>query len=255
MSRSNQRRINPKIKKQAHRISLKRIGRIFMFAVVITATASSAVWLNEKWSTTVWQITADAPIKAAIEAQLAAIPKKDFITMMPDRLRQHMLQEIPDLQAIRITRVLPDTLYIQGDARIPTALWQDAQGQLHLFDELGVAYRPLSKGESPDLPLLRVNLKQLPQAKQMIEMIAEQDQLQGRHQLASLSEIRAGNQYWQIYFSRGVSWTIPQDNEVNVIKHINDLMQQPRWRNQQWRVDARLQSRWFIRPAGHGGVI
>jgi len=255
VSRSNQRRINPAIKKQAHSRSLKRMGRIVMLAIVMTATAGSAVWLNEKWSTKVWQITADAPIKAAIEAQLASMANKDFISMRPDRLSQLMLQKIPDLEAVRITRVLPDKLYIQADARVPTALWQDAQGQLHLFDELGVAYRELNKGESPDLPLLRVNQEQLSQAKQMLEVMMQQDQLQGVHQLATLSEIRAGNQHWQIYFSRGVSWIIPQDNEVNVIKHINNLMQQPRWRNQQWRVDARLQSRWFIRPAGHGGVI
>jgi len=255
MNRANQRRINPDIKKQSQRRSLKRMGRTLMFIAVITATAGSGVWLNEKWSTTHWDISANASIKAAIEAQLEAMPDKDFISMRPNQLRQQWLKDIPDIEAVRITRVLPDTLHIQADARVPTALWQDEQGQLHLFDEQGIAYRLLNKGESPDLPLLRVNQEQLIQVKLMLDAIAQHDAQQSMQQLASLSEIRAGNQHWQIYFSRGVSWIIPQDNEVNVIEHINDLMQQPRWRKQQWRVDARLQSRWFIRPAGHGGVI
>jgi len=249
MSRSNQRRSKPEMKKESQRRSLRRMGRALSLVVVLAALGSSALWLNEKWSTRVWEVSADEPIKAAIEAQLAAMPNKDFISMRPDRLRQQWLQSIPDLEAVRITRILPDRMRIQADARVPTALWQDEQGQLHLFDELGVAYRLLSKGESPDLPLLRVNQEQLPQAKRMLDAIAHDNKL------ASLSEIRASNQYWQIYFSRGVSWLIPQNNEVQVINHINRFMQQPRWHQRHWRVDARLQSRWFIRPAGQGGVI
>lgn len=249
MSRSNQRRSKPEMKKESQRRSLRRMGRALSLVVVLAALGSSALWLNEKWSTRVWEVSADEPIKAAIEAQLAAMPNKDFISMRPDRLRQQWLQSIPDLEAVRISRILPDRMRIQADARVPTALWQDEQGQLHLFDELGVAYRLLSKGESPDLPLLRVNQEQLPQAKRMLDAIAHDNKL------ASLSEIRASNQYWQIYFSRGVSWLIPQNNEVQVINHINRFMQQPRWHQRHWRVDARLQSRWFIRPAGQGGVI
>jgi len=249
MSRSNQRRSKPEMKKESQRRSLRRMGRALSLIVMLAGLGSSALWLNEKWSTRVWEVSADGPIKIAIEAQLAAMPNKDFISMRPDRLRQQWLQSIPDLEAVRITRILPDRMHIQADARVPTALWQDEQGQLHLFDEMGVAYRLLSKGESPDLPLLRVNQEQLPQAKRMLDAIAHDNKL------ASLSEIRASNQYWQIYFSRGVSWLIPQNNEVQVINHINRFMQQPRWHQRHWRVDARLQSRWFIRPAGQGGVI
>jgi len=276
MSRSNQRRVNPESKKQSQQLNFKRIGRILMFSMMLALTASAAVWLNDKWSTKHWDITANADIKAAIEAQLAAMPNKDFISMRPDALRQQWLANIADLQAVHITRILPDHMRIQAVARVPAALWQDEQGQLHLFDERGVAYRLLKQGESPDLPLLRVNEDQLLQVKQMLDAIArlhenKHDQHRlvgnglvgnkqgnnkaGNNMLAGLSEIRASNQFWQIYFSRGVSWLIPQSNEVNVINHINHFMQQPRWRNRHWRIDARLQSRWFVRPAGHGEVI
>jgi len=251
MSRSNQRRIDPAMKQQSQRRSLQRMGRTLMLLALVAITVSSALWLNQKWSTTHWEISANAPIKTAIEAQLAAMPNKDFINMRPDHLRQQWLQNIPDLEAVRITRILPDHLHIEADARIPTALWQDEQGQLHLFDEHGVAYRQLNQGESPDLPLLRVNRDQLPQVQAMMIALGKQD----TQRLVDLSEIRAANQYWKIYFSRGAAWFIPQRHEVNVIAHINTLVQKARWRNRHWSVDARLQSRWFIRPAGHGGVI
>jgi len=251
MSRANQRRIDPAKKQQSQRRSLKRVGNIFMMAMLLAASFGSAMWLNQKWSTRHWDITADAPIKAAIEAQLAAMPNKNFISMRPEHLRQQWLQDIPDIEAISIRRLLPDHLYIQARARVPVALWQNEQGELYLFDQLGVAYRPLHKGESPDLPLLRVNQAQLQHVQHMLIAIAQQDP----QQFAALSEIRASSKHWQIYFSGGVSWMIPQNNEVNVINTIDTMMQQPRWRNRQWRVDARLPSRWFIRPAGHGGVI
>jgi len=251
MSRTNQRRIDPDLRKQSHRRSLHRLGRSLILLAVVGIISTSALWLNQQWGTKHWDIIADAPIKAAIEAQLAAMPDKDFISMRPDHLRQQWLQNIPDLEAVRITRILPDRLHIQADARVATALWQDEQGQLHLLDDLGVAYRPLRQGESPDLPLLRVNQDQLLQVKLMLVAIGQQ---RGQS-LAALSEIRTANQYWQIYFSHGVTWLIPQSGEPKVISHINTLMQQTRWRNRHWRVDARLQSRWFIRPAGHGGVI
>ncbi|MBL4774997.1 MAG: cell division protein FtsQ/DivIB [Mariprofundus sp.] len=251
MSRNNQRRIDPKLKQQSHRRSLQRVGRTLMLLALIAISVGSGLWLNQTWSTTAWQINADAPIKAAIEAQLAAMPNKDFISMRPDHLRQQWLQAIPDLEAVRISRILPDRLHIQADARVATALWQDELGQLHLFDELGVAYRPLNNGESPDLPLLRVNRNQLPQVQRILAAMA-QSHVQ---QFTDLSEIRARNQHWQFYFSGGVAWLIPQHNAVKVINHIQTFMQQERWRNRHWSVDARLQSRWFIRPAGHGGVI
>jgi len=251
MSRANQRRIDPAIRKQAHRRSLKRIGRVIMFAVMIGASSAGAVWLNQQWSVRHWQIKAEAPIKMAIEAQLKAMPVRDFLSTRPELLREQWLQRIPDLAAVRITRILPDRLKIQADARVPTALWQDEQSRLHLFDAQGHAYRLLRKGESPDLPLLRLPAEQLAAVQHMLTALAQTD----ASSMSALSEIRAGNGHWQIYFNRGVTWLIPQSDEVAVIDRITSFLKQPRWRHRHWRVDARLASRWFIRPAGHGGII
>jgi len=251
MSRVNQHRIDPAVQKEARRRSLKRIGRILVFGMLVSVMATSAIWLNQKWSIGSWEIRADAPLKTAIKAQLEAMPNRDFLSTRPDFLRELWLQRIPDLADVHITRILPDKLRIQADARVPVALWQDGQSRLHLFDRHGNVYRLLKKGESPDLPLLRIPEEQLGAARKMMVALARHDV----QKLSELSEIRAGSRHWQIYFSRGATWLIPQGNEGSMMKRINSLLNQSRWRNRYWRVDARLASRWFIRPAGHGGVI
>jgi cell division septal protein FtsQ len=250
MSRANQRRIDPAMQQEERRRSLKRIGTVMVFTLMVAVSATSVVWLNQKWSVTHWDIKAEVPIKIAIAAQLKHMPSRDFLSTRPDLLRQQWLQRIPDLAAVRITRILPDRLKIQADARVPIALWQDEQSRLYLVDAHG-PYRLLRKGESPDLPLLRMPASELPAAHSMLAALAREDM----HRLAALSEIRAGNGHWQIYFSRGVIWLIPQSDEGSEIQHISSLLKQPRWKGRHWRVDARLASRWFIRPAGHGGVI
>lgn len=250
MSRVNQRRTDPAIQKEARRRSLKRMGRVLVFGMIVAVSAASAIWLNQKWSVAHWDIKAEAPIRIAIEAQLKQMASHDFLSTRPDLLRRQWLNRIPDLAAVRITRILPDRLLIQADARVPIALWQDEQSRLYLFDTHG-PYRLLRKGESPDLPLLRMPESQLTAAHNMLARLARDD----TKWLAALSEIRAGNGHWQIYFSRGVSWLIPQSDEGAEIHHITSLLKQPRWKGRHWRVDARLASRWFIRPAGHGGVI
>jgi len=251
MSRVNHRRIDPDVQKQARRRSMKRIGRVMVLAMIIAVCSTGAAWLDQKWSVKHWEIKAETPIKIAIETQLKNMPKMDFLSTRPELLREQWMQRIPDLAAVRITRILPDSLQIQADARVPTALWQDEQNRLHLFDAEGYAYRLLRKGESPDLPLLRMPAEQLSDAHRMLNTLSQHDAAS----LSGLSEIRASNGHWQIYFSRGESWLIPQSDEDAVIDRITALLKQPRWSGRHWRVDARLASRWFIRPAGRGRVI
>ncbi len=251
MTRSNQRRIDPAEQKAARDRSLKRLGRIIACVMVTAATLSGAAWLNRQWSVSRWDIKASAPIKAAINAQLQQMPVRDFLSTRPELLRRQWLQRIPDLADVQITRILPDRLHIQAAARVPAALWQDEQGRLHLCDMNGRAYRLLRRGESPDLPLLRVSATQLHEARGVIAALRRDD----AKKLSALSEIRGGGRYWQIYFSRGETWLITVGGEDAAIHQITGLLKQPRWASSRWRVDARLASRWFLRPAGHGGVI
>lgn len=251
MSRSNHRRADPNVVKAKRMRRVSHLGKMIALVALIGATLFGGWWLNGAMAVATWQIEGDAALKLALVEQLEAMPKRDFINTRPDALAEIWMQRLPDMDSVQISRVLPDALHIRAVARVPAALWLDEKSQLQLFDDKGNAYRLLQRGESPDLPLLRVAREQLPQAHALLQLLHRQDLIN----IAALSEIRAANRYWQIYFSKGVAWKIPFGQEQDAMTQLSSLLKQPRWSNRNWRVDARLQTRWFIRPAKYGGVI
>jgi len=248
---NNQRRIDPEVVKASRMRLLGRLARAFTLAGLIGATLFTGWWLNGVMTVENWKIEGDAQLKQAIAEQLEAMENRDFMSTRPDMLSEAWMKRQPDLASVQITRVLPDSLHIRAVARVPAALWQDEKNELQLFDDEGNAYRTLRRGESPDLPLLRVSREQLKPAHQLLELLRSQD----TGAIPVLSEIRAGNRYWQIYFSKGVTWKLPFGDERGSIAQLSTLIKQPRWSNRNWKIDARQQARWFIRPAKYGGVI
>ena len=251
MSRSNHRRADPEVVKAKRMRTAGRLGKMFALTALIGTTLFTGWWLNGVMTVAKWQIEGDADLKLAIAEQLEAMPKRDFINTRPDALGVLWMQRLPDMDSVQISRVLPDALHIRAVARVPAALWQDEKSQLQLFDDKGNAYRALQRGESPDLPLLRVAREQLPQTHALLQLLRRQDMIN----ISALSEIKAANRYWQIYFSKGVTWKIPFGQEQSAMTQLSTLLKQPRWSNRYWQIDARLQTRWFIRPAKYGGVI
>lgn len=249
--RNNQRRIDPVVVKEGRKRTIGQVGKLFAIGLLCMVTMTAGWWMNQRMTVNSWQIEADAALKEAINSQLNAMPNRDFLHTRLDQLDEQWMQAIPDMARIEIARILPDRLYIRAEARVPAAMWQDAQNRVHLFDDQGHAYRMLQSGESPDLPLLRVREEQLAAAHQLMQLLLQADS----KRLAELSEVRAGSRNWQLYFSKGTTWKLPFGEEAAAIARISTLMNKPRWRNRHWQVDARLQTRWFIRPAKHGGVI
>ena len=251
MSRGNQRRIKPEEIQLARSKLRKRLARMFIFCLMLSATLSGGWWLNENMSVRQWKIDASPMLKHAIKEQLEAMPSHDFFHTQPFLLRQQWLAKIPDMAEVQVSRILPDSLHIQAQPRVPMALWQDENNVIYLLDSHAVAYRPLRKGESPDLPLLRIDRDKLASAFSLLLSLQQFDAAK----MADMSEIRASVQNWQVYFSRGESWLLPQGSEHSVIRRLTRILKEPRWQYRSWRVDARAQSRWFIRPARHGGII
>ena len=251
MSRGNQRRTDPNVLKAKRMQRIASIGKLFMLLALVGGTLFSGWWMNRAMSVEKWQIEGDAQLKRAIDERLQEMKNRDFLSTRPETLRQIWMQQLPDMASVQITRQLPDTLQIRLLARVPAALWQDEKGQLQLFDDQGNVYRTLRRGESPDLPLLRITRDQLPGAYQLLAVLNNQNVVN----VANLSEIRASSRSWQIYFSKGVIWKLPVGDEQAAVTKLAGLLTQPRWSNRNWRVDARLQTRWFIRPAKYGGVI
>jgi len=252
VTRGNQHRIDPAKKQAEQSMLLARIGRIVMAVLLLAGFSGGAWWLNRTLVVSEWTVTAPEPIKQAIESRLQAMQVRDFLHTRPGALREQWLGEIPDMDDVQIVRQLPHAMRITAVARTPAALWQDEQNRLHLFDSNGHVYRMLAKDESPDLPLLRVREEQLPAMHRLLQALLAQQV----HTLSELSEIHAGSNDWKLYFSRGAAWLLPQHADEKItIDAMVSLLSQPRWRQGQWSVDTRIESRWFIRPAGHGGII
>ena len=248
MSRGNQRRTSPEVIRAKRRQLINRLAKIFLTSSLLVCFAATGWWLNQNMSVRQWSIEGDAMLKAAIEAELQSMPKKDFLSTQPAILRQQWLAAIPDMADVQITRILPDALHIRAELRTPVALWQEEKG-VYLLDKQGHAYRQLRQGESPDMPLLRVEADRLASACNLL------DALHVAGKMESLSEIRSASQHWQIYFARGEKWLLPQEAEEPVIRRLTRILNKPRWQNRFWQVDARSSSRWFIRPARQGGII
>ncbi len=251
MSRPNQRRIGEETRRLRRRHAWRLIRPVLTAGGVLVSLGATLWGLNGALSVSHWQIDGNTDLKARIEQQLQQMNHRDYLHTRPARLREQWLAAIPDLADVRISRRLPDALQVTAVARTPVALWQDEAGHIHLVDGKGHAYRPIAAGESPDLPMLRIRKNQLSQARLLLEALAAQR----IRDLQALSEIRSSNQAWLVYFSRGERWMIPHRREARVLQKLADLLSRPRWRSRVWRVDARMTSRWFLRPAKHEGVI
>ncbi|MDQ7012038.1 MAG: hypothetical protein Q9M29_09475, partial [Mariprofundaceae bacterium] len=88
-------------------------------------------------------------------------------------------------------------------------------------------------------------------------LLAELRDLDG-DRYVHISELASTHDGWKLYFERGQYWLIPRSSTEVMKQRIRSLvalLKQPRWRSKKWRIDARMNTRWFIRPAKQEGVI
>jgi len=270
--RSNQRRVKDIIKVERI-LHWKQIATTSFISLVLFVGALSGIWsLNQSLSIKHWDIYASTPLKADIEHALNDMDKLDFWHSRPALLRKQLLNKIPDLADIQIQRQLPSSLVIHVTPRQAIALWFNKvglnkdggnkdgfnkntakqQGQLYLVDEHGTAYRARKHGESSDFPVLRMQQKHLVEACQWLATLKkEQPQW-----FARSSELFASPTGWKLNLVAGQQWQIPfGPRGLKNIAQLSNILKQPRWHAGNWRIDTRLENRWFLRPATHEGVI
>ncbi|HKJ83033.1 MAG TPA: hypothetical protein VJ961_03315 [Mariprofundaceae bacterium] len=249
--RNNRRRVARK--RRDYRLMLRRAGRFCLVLMVTSVVVSAGVGLNGLFSVRHWHISGVNPTLAhAIERQLVGMEPMDFIHSRPAYLRARLSAVIPDLAAINISRRLPDILDIRATARVPVAFWRGGEGGIWLVDSKGDAYRKLRPGEHHDLPLLRVPDQTLGRAVAILRIV--HDTAPGRYR--HLSECIARFDTWQMDFNHGQSWLLRRGDEVVRDLHkVVDLLHSPRLKGGDWKVDARMETRWFIRKARQGGVV
>jgi len=260
--RSNKIHVKEVVKKE-RLLHWKKMTITSFISLVFVAAALSGVWsLNQSLSIKHWNIYAASPLKEDIAHALKGMDTLDFWHSRPAMLRTQLLNKLPDLADIQIQRQLPDTLLIHVSPRQAIALWMnknglnkanaDKKGQLYLVDENGIAYRSRKRGESSDLPVLRIQQDQLVAACQWLATLKkEQPQW-----FARSSELFASHNGWKLNLVAGPQWHIPLwSRGLKNISQLSSILQQPRWHAGNWRIDTRLENRWFFRPATHEGVI
>lgn len=252
MSMQGNRRL-PVKKKRDYRRMLRVAGRSLLGVVVVAGLTLAGVGLNRTFRVDRWHISGVDPALAhAIEHQLGQMGPMDFIHSRPAYLREKLATAIPDLATISISRHLPHSLDIKATARVPVAFWQGPQKGIWLVDSKGLAYRKLRHDEYEDLPLLRMPGEVLGEAVALLQT------MQGiaPDRCAALSEFIARSDAWKMDFDHGQSWLLPRgDNADRDLQKLVALMHDRRLKGGDWKVDARMDTRWFIRKAGEGGVV
>jgi len=234
--------------------ALKRMVRLCVGVAGLASIAGSGWWLNQTLSVDAWTIRGvPKSMKIAIDTQLNAMKTLDFVHTWPSLLRRELLARLPDLADVEITRSLPDRLEITAQERVPVALWRSPDGKVSLVDENAVPYRALRRGEELDLPLIRTARSALGDGVKLLLAVKRGNV----NRYAHLSELIDEGAGWRMDFERGRSWLLPPGivSSTRRIHGIIALMRQKRWRGGNWRVDARLPGRWFIRESKIGGVV
>jgi len=211
------------------------------------AVCGLGIWkLNETCSVTYWDIEAEKNITPQIEQYLAAQSKLDFWHTRAAVLQDGLSAQVPDIQHLQVSRILPDGLLVKAVARKPMALWKDESAQLvMLIDERGVAYRALQPGEIIDLPLLRVEKMELIESVNMLLALKKYD----AQKWMRLSEMIVAEKGWRLNFAKGEQWNLLSDDWQNNLIKVIQVLDMPRWANGNWKLDTRIPERWFIRPA------
>jgi cell division septal protein FtsQ len=251
-TRPNQRRIQDEVRQQRRALIRSRLASTGM-GVLGLALLGGGLWsLNHMLGIDQWQISASSSLKRQIDRELSGMGPLDFWHSQPDALRRQLSAALPDIASIRIQRQLPNRLVIEAEARIPVALWQQEDEHIWLVDKQGEAYRPMRRNEAYNLPLLRMPRRQLAAASRLLTSMAQTDPAR----LAQLSELIDDGNGWKLNLARGQQWRLSYGTTaIRQLARLEALLAQPRWRSGHWRINTRLGSRWFLRPADPQGVI
>lgn len=252
MSRANRRRTPPRFAGMGRRV-LHATAHALTIALLIVLVGGTGWELNRSLVVRTWQIHGvPEGMQDAIGEQLNQMQPLDLWHAWPSRLQADLLQHLPDLAEVNITRILPDRLEITATMRQPVALWRSKQATVQLVDGQGVAYRPLKAGEMLDLPLLRMPGDDLQEGATLLLRLKQMDAAR----YARLSELLAEDGGWRLNFDQGRCWLLPRGAQAEPrMQQVLALLHKDPWKEGDWRIDARAASRWFIRKSKSGGMV
>ncbi|MDX8389596.1 MAG: hypothetical protein R8M38_03805 [Mariprofundaceae bacterium] len=249
MSRRNQKSAKPFDRQKL----IRQCFRVSTWVILTVCIMGGGMAANTLLTVTHWKVTGSTPhLHAQIETELASM-NLDFIHTSPAEVRKLLIENIADLANAEVERKLPDMLYIRAIAEEPVALWQQ-QKAVWILGQSGHAYRQLKSTDHLNLPLVRASASLLPEAVRMLQSLKRQDAFRFGKLSECIAMVEADS--WQFLFDQRQSWLLTQGGQgEQQMNRLIATLHKKRWRGGQWRVDARLEKRWFFRQAYDGGVI
>jgi cell division protein FtsQ len=142
---------------------------------------------------------------AAITAALGAGPDTMMLNFDTAAAKQR-LEAVPWIRHAQVMRLLPSTLQVVVEERIPSAIWQN-KGQTYVIDAEGVVLAPALREAYASLPLV-VGEGAGKSAAALYDQLVPYADLKRK----LVAAIRVGDRRWTLKLASGVEIMLPDDN-------------------------------------------
>ncbi len=154
------------------------------------------------------------------------------------------LEAIPWVRTASVERILPGTLRVRLDERVPLALWQ-RNGRLELVDRDGVVLPTQHVDEFGNL-LVLVGDDAPKEGAALLDMLAAEPQIE-THVTAA---VRVGGRRWNLHLDSGIDIELPEQNPIAAWHELARLDRTDGLLERDIRrVDFRLPDRLVVQPA------
>ncbi|MBN8531377.1 MAG: FtsQ-type POTRA domain-containing protein [Alphaproteobacteria bacterium] len=157
------------------------------------------------------------------------------------------LEDLPWVRSASVERVLPSTLVIHLQERVPIALWQ-MQGRLALVDRDGAVIGAENVGEYAELPII-VGENAPKNTADLLQTLLTEEELYKR----VTSAIRVGDRRWNVRFGSGIEVKLPEENMGEAWKYLADIERQQHVLARDVRIlDLRIPGKLFVTMSPEG---
>jgi cell division protein FtsQ len=158
------------------------------------------------------QHTTDAELTRA----LGAGPGSLMLAFDTDAAKER-LEQVPWVKRAQIMRLLPSTLQVVIEERVPFAVWQ-SRGQTYVVDVEGAVIAPAVREAYPNLPLV-VGEGAGKNAADLFETLKPFDSVTKQ----MVAALRVGDRRWTLELSSGVDVMLPDDGVADALKTLINL--------------------------------
>lgn len=153
---------------------------------------------------------------AEITAALKAGPDTMMLGFDTDAAKAR-LESVPWIRHAQVMRLLPSTLQVVVEERVPYAIWQN-HGQTYVVDAEGVTLAPALREAYPDLPLV-VGEGAAKAAAALYDQLKPYGEL--REQM--IAALRVGDRRWTLKLASGLEIMLPDDNIDEALASLTKL--------------------------------